>query len=76
MKMKSIMTRVLCLSLSLVMVLGLTACGNDAGTTSSKKAELLSMEVRPDAPKRFPTVLTLTGTIATPTPSLSPSSPR
>lgn len=36
MKMKSIMTRVLCLSLSLVMVLGLTACGNDAGTTSSK----------------------------------------
>ena len=29
MKMKSIMTRVLCLSLSLVMVLGLTACGND-----------------------------------------------
>lgn len=51
MKMKSIMTRVLCLSLSLVMVLGLTACGNDAGTTSSKKAELLSMEVRPDAPE-------------------------
>lgn len=54
MKMKSIMTRVLCLSLSLVMVLGLTACGNDAGTTSSKKAELLSMEVRPDAPEEIP----------------------
>ena len=33
---------------------GLTACGNDAGTTSSKKAELLSMEVRPDAPEEIP----------------------
>lgn len=76
MKMKSIMTRVLCLSLSLVMVLGLTACGNDAGTTSSKKAELLSMEVRPDAPEEIPDGLDIDGTIATPTPSLSLSSPR
>ena len=51
--MKALLKRVLCLSLSLVIVLGLTACGNDAGT-SSKKAELLSMEVRPDAPEEIP----------------------
>ena len=32
--MKALLKRVLCLSLSLVIVLGLTACGNDAGTSS------------------------------------------
>lgn len=50
------LTRLLCLCLSLVIVLGLTACG-EAGTSGSSgtaKAELLSMDVRPDAPEEIP----------------------
>lgn len=48
--------RLLCLCLSIVIVLGLTACG-EAGAPSSSgtaKAELLSMDVRPDAPSEIP----------------------
>ena len=51
--MKTRAKRLLCLCLALLLVLGLTACGG-SGTTGGKKAELLSMDARPDAPSEIP----------------------
>ena len=51
--MKTLAKQILCLCLSLVLVLGLSACGS-SGTASGKKAELLSLDARPDAPSEIP----------------------
>ena len=51
--MKTRAKQLLCLCLALLLVFGLTACGG-SGTTGGKKAELLSMDARPDAPGEIP----------------------
>ena len=51
--MKTRAKRLLCLCLALLLVLGLTACGG-SGSAGGKKAELLSMDARPDAPSEIP----------------------
>lgn len=51
--MKTRAKQLLCLCLALLLVLGLTACGG-SGSTGGKKAELLSMDARPDAPSEIP----------------------
>ena len=45
--------QLLCFCLALLLVLGLTFCGG-SGSTGGKKAELLSMDARPDAPSEIP----------------------
>lgn len=56
--MKTLAKQILCLCLSLVLVLGPSACGS-SGTASGKKAELLSLDARPDAPSEIPEVLNI-----------------
>lgn len=51
--MKTPTKQILCLCLSLILVLSLAACGS-TGTVSSKKAELLSLDARPDVPSEIP----------------------
>ena len=51
--MKTLAKQILCLCLSLILVLGLAACGS-SDTASGKKAERLSLDARPDAPSDIP----------------------
>ena len=51
--MKTPTKQILCLCLSLILVLSLAACGS-TGTVSSKKAELLALDARPDVPSEIP----------------------